>query len=80
MKTGIVLTLPAGDQVELELKVCEFLENFNIRTTAGDDFQAFGEIRVLQGTRLHGIQWSICEDGGVEIDCSWVEEENYVES
>ncbi|AFC21830.1 hypothetical protein GAP32_378 [Cronobacter phage vB_CsaM_GAP32] len=69
---AICLTLPEGDQVELEIAVSRFIESLNI----GSD-EPWGECYVLQGNILHGIQWSLTEDGDCEIGCSWHENENY---
>lgn len=67
----VCLTLPAGDQCDLEYDVCRFIESLNI----GSD-GTWGECYVLQGNILHGIQWSLT-DGDCEIGCSWHEDENY---
>ncbi|AWD90509.1 hypothetical protein KNT87_gp070 [Erwinia phage Cronus] len=89
---SIDLTLPAGDQVDLEIAVLN-----ELRRRADTDsltLHAWGEWRVLQGNILHGVQWSYIgeevydQDDNVigiefpdgvdaEIDCSWHEVENY---
>lgn len=71
MNKSISLTLPEGDQSDLEIAVSRFIESLNI---GSDD--PWGECYVLQGNILHGIQWSLI-DGDCEINCSWHEIENY---
>lgn len=71
MNVGIVLTLPPGNQIDLEMAVTEFIEKLNINTTMKDEAQAWGECRVRQGNIIHGVQWSVTDDGDCEIDCSW---------
>lgn len=68
----ISLTLPEGDQSDLEIAVATFIESLNIGSE-----EPWGECYVLQGNILHGVQWSLTEDGDCEIGCSWHENENY---
>jgi len=71
MNKTICLTLPEGDQVDLEIAFERFIESLNIGSE-----EAWGESYVLQGNILHGIQWSLV-DGDCEVGCSWHEEEDY---
>lgn len=84
MNTGIALRLPAGDQVDLELAVMELVNNLRLHNTDRDGVKDFyGECRVLQGSILHGVQFSVTidgiADGECQIDCSWHIDENYSE-
>lgn len=72
MNKSICLTLPEGDQSDLEIAVSRFIESLNIGSE-----EPWGECYVLQGNILHGIQWSLTEDGDCEISCSWHENDNY---
>lgn len=72
MNKNICLTLPEGDQVDLEISFQKFIESLNIGSE-----DTWGESYVLQGNILHGIQWSLTSDGDCEVGCSWYENENY---